>query len=97
MNSATAYPCIGPRIRVFRISMSSVPGSSSPELGLGSRISELLDPEVGHNRGQIFVKQPGFAPSLAPAAARPQPKAAENRQVEGEDKYDLAGDRDHHG
>src|ERR1022692_689386 len=76
--------------------MSSVPCKSSPELGFGSRISELLDPEVGHNRGQIFVNQLRFAPSVAPQPAHPNVDAGEIRQVKREEKPYPAGGRNHH-
>src|SRR5260370_17638098 len=96
MNTTTAAPFIGRRISVLRISMSSGRCSSSPELGSCSRIRQVLDPEVGHNSGQIFVNQLRLAPSLAPHPAHPDIDAAEIRKVKREEKPHPTGCHDHH-
>src|SRR5579872_3723731 len=95
MNSTTAYPCIGPRIRVFRISMSRVPGSRSPEEGL-SPISHLLNAEVVDDRRQIFVKQNSLAPAFAAHTAHPEPQEQEVGEVDGKKERDAGGRGDHH-
>src|ERR1035441_1451733 len=83
MNSATAYPCIGPRISVLRISMASVPCNNSP--GFCSAIGHLPDAEVRHRLKQFFVLDPGFAPTLAPPPPHRHPRAAEAQQEDNEE------------
>jgi len=72
------------------------PTSGAADLGLRSRVAEIPDSEIGHDRGEIFVNQFRLAPSIASSFAEPNPQSAEIQEVEREEGPEPACCRDHH-
>jgi hypothetical protein len=65
-------------------------------LGVCSRIRNLLDSEAYDDRGEVFIHQFRFAPSLAALPSHPNPHAAQNGEIDGEQECNLTGNGDHY-